>query len=355
MVRHCLMTLVATVFAACFTEFAISQNSGPTVKEIAILSGHKAEVCCVAFSNDGKFLASGGCDKKIRLWELASQKNTVTMEGHTENWIRAVAFSPDDTKLVSYGEDTALRIWDPKESKNIFTLEGRGSGIGLAFQNDSDHVIYSTGSTVEQWNWKRNRLSTLFSKEQIKSDLRFTFTKDHKLRVIGRGAEKPPFVYLPGTIFKGLPMKERFNLLAKEYLPFDAPFSPGGDFVATGDNSKEIFLWECATGNLIWSQTLADRGGAVAFSPDGKFVAASCCVRFARPNPMQAAGIIFLDVATGKEVAAVQAHRARFANISGLAFSRDGKTLASASIDHTIKVFDVSMLTAPSSKAKDDK
>jgi len=63
-----------------------------TLKQI--LTGHTAEVCCVAFSPDGKWLASAGGDKTIRIWNTMTGEVEAELKGHTD-WVRSVAFTQD--------------------------------------------------------------------------------------------------------------------------------------------------------------------------------------------------------------------------------------------------------------------
>ena len=88
----------------------------------AAIAGHAEAVLSVAFSSDGKNLASGSGDSTIRLWNLDSQAPKFTLKGHT-NWVLCIAWSSDNVFLVSGGMDSTVRLWDPT------TGEARGGPL----------------------------------------------------------------------------------------------------------------------------------------------------------------------------------------------------------------------------------
>jgi len=90
-------------------------------REIGAISGHGRGVSKVAFSRDGKLLASGATDSTIKIWDVATQKELRTLTGHTAP-IESIDFSPDGRLLASAGDDGSTFVWDTKTGEHLLTL-----------------------------------------------------------------------------------------------------------------------------------------------------------------------------------------------------------------------------------------
>jgi WD40 repeat protein len=87
-----------------------SQKELATQKEITKPQGHSNKVKSVAFSPDGKYLASGSNDMMVKLWSVESQKELTTLLGHKDS-VFSVAFSPDGKYLASGSDDNTVKLW----------------------------------------------------------------------------------------------------------------------------------------------------------------------------------------------------------------------------------------------------
>jgi hypothetical protein len=121
-------------------------------KEIATLKGHRRTVVSLAFSPDGKTLASGDRGGALKLWDMASGKETAL--GEHRWWVLCVAFSPDGKILASGSDDSTdrLRLWDVATGKHTAFQGHSGSVYSVAFSRDGKTLTSgSTDGTVKLW------------------------------------------------------------------------------------------------------------------------------------------------------------------------------------------------------------
>ena len=285
------------------------------------LTGHSASVSAVAFSPDGKTLATGSFDNTVKLWDTSSC--IATLEGHLAS-VSAVAFSPDGRTLATSSLDSTVKLWDIGSGKELETLGQPQPVRVVAFSPDGK--TFATGGddhTVKLWDTaSRKEFATLPGHSKSVSWL--AFSPDGKTLAT---ASEDTTVKL-WDIASG---KELATLTGHSGPVWAVAFSPDGQTLATGIDDGTVKLWDTASrSELATLKAHASPIYVVAFSPDGK--------KFATGSLDNTLNIKLWDSASRSELATLT----QSGSVMALAFSPNGETLATVSTDNTVKLWDTS-------------
>jgi WD40 repeat protein len=292
------------------------------------LQGHSNWVLSVAFSPDGKTLASGSGDDTIILWDVASRQPLgKPLRGHTSS-VYSVAFSPDGKTLASGSSDNSIRLWDVASRQPLGKpLQGHaGSVYSVAFSPDGKTLASgSYDNTVRLWD-VANRQS-LGEPLQGHSSWVYSvaFSPDGKTLASGGGDRAIRLWDVASRQSLGEPLQGHSGIL------LSLAFSPDGQILASGSGDKTIILWDVASRQPLGEPLHghSDFVNSVTFSPDGKTLASG-----SDDNTIR-----LWDVASHQALG--EPGQGHSAWVSGVAFSPDGKTLASGGGDKTIILWDV--------------
>jgi WD40 repeat protein len=304
--------------------------------------GHAADVQAVAYSPDGKYLASGAKDGVVKLWDAAAGREVKSLAGHAAS-VTGLTFSPDGARLASADWDGTLKVWEVAAGREV--LSARRDSVhlgGVAFSPDGKHLAAAAGlydaqkgqllgGEVIVWDAATGREVLTFAGHPRPAHC-VAYSPDGKRLAAGFYDAAVRLWDVPGGRQRTLVVGSATGM---DYLVHGVSFSPDGARLVSADAAGGLKVWDAATGQeLLAVKGHATAAFGVAFSPDGRHFAS------AEDN-----GIVYVwDAQTGKPARTFFGHRRIPV---GLAWSHDGARLVSGGQDRTVRVWDMAAEPLP--------
>jgi WD40 repeat protein len=309
------ISIIALILSATISS---PQSDRP---ELLLQIGHSAQVFSVAFSPDGKKLASGSMDNTVILWDLATGKPEKILKGHT-GWVLSVAFSPDGRKLASGSRDNTVILWDINSGRAEKILKGHTSIVfSVAFSPDGKKLASgSWDETVILWDIDSGKVEKIL--------------KDHKGNVNSVAFSPDGRKLASGSADNTVILWDLATGKAEKILKghteqvWVVAFSPDGRKLASVSWDRTVILWDLDNGRAEKKLKGTVAVLSIAFSPDGKKLALGLSDNM----------VILWDLGSGKAEKILKGHASSVRSVS---FSPDGRKLASGSADNTVILWDL--------------
>ena len=241
--------------------------------------GHSDGVNSIAWSPDGKRIASGGRDTTVQVWNAADGGNVFTYRGHS-NRVWTLAWSPDGTRIASGSDDNTVQVWNAADGGNVFTYRGHSNTpISVAWSPDGKRIASASwDQTVQVWD-----------------------------AVDG------------GNVFT---YRGHSNTLVS------VAWSPDGKRIASGSSDTTVQVWDAVDGgNVFTYHGHSDVVNTVAWSPDGKRIASGSWDHTVQVWDAVDGGNVFT-------------YRGHSAYVNAVVWSPDGMRIASGGDDKTVQVWE---------------
>jgi endonuclease YncB( thermonuclease family) len=297
-------------------------------KERAVLKGHREAAFHLAFSPDGKTLASCG-EPRVKVWDLKTRREIITLEAPEDvRWARAVAFSPDGKTLAFLWDDGTIGLWDAANKGGPLTLGKTDGGKGgLVYLSDGRLLAFAM-RRIGLWDVAARKEIAVMNGHTL-TIFSAAISPDDKVAVSGGGDRTVRLWDLDAR-------RQRAVLEGHKRAVWSVAITPDGKTVASGGVDGVIKFWDAATGEA--QATVKGHDAAVtalAFTPDGRTLAST-----GNDNRLR-----LWDTAT---------RETRFATsdpagtVWGVTFSRDGRTMATGNGDGLIRLWDMAEYPAAS-------
>ncbi|MGB6615964.1 MAG: WD40 repeat domain-containing protein, partial [Trebonia sp.] len=305
--------------------------------------GESGHIISIAFSPGGKVLATGGDNGYVQLWNVATGQQMGSTADVSSGLVDSVAFSPDGTILATGDSGGGARLWDVSaiEQASRAVSNPRYDSVAVAVSPDGKTLATDDGNgSVRLWDIATGRqvgpvLTVTAGVPPSRpappgSSASLAFSPDGKILAAGE-----PFggIVRLWSVATGRPVGPGLNTNPQAPEISSLAFSPDGKILATAANGGQAELWDVATGHQIGTPFAHD-AFSVAFSPDGRILAVA---------DIQSSTVRLWNIAAKRQAGgplAAGIGPADSGDLSELAFSPKGDTLAAIDADGSVRLWD---------------
>jgi ribosome assembly protein 4 len=291
---------------------------------LPVSPAHKNWIMCLAWSPDGRFLASGSMDNTIQIWDGSSGKPIgQPLRGHTQ-WITALAWEPlhiesPSMRLVSASKDGSARIWDATRQLCLHALTQHRDAVSSVKWSGSGHIITaSRDRTIKIWRPDGSLAKNLEG-------------HGHWINTLALSTD---YVLRTGAFDHNGQLKssDPESMKKAAFDRYQAALTEGHEMLVSGSDDFTMILWNPEVSNkpvarLTGHQALVNQ---VQFSPNGLFLASASFDK----------SVKLWSAKTGKFIASLRGH---VRSVYQLAWSSDSRLLSSSSSDGTVKLWDIKL------------
>ena len=311
-----------------------SEKCSPAPPIVQRLVGHTNGAVSLAFSPDGKYLASGSGDHLVKLWDVRTGREIWSVEAHGWYGVTVVEFSPDGSLLASGGMLGRIKLWDsatgkqlrefPKYMSQVTSIAFMPDGKAIATNAYGDYALANSEGSIVVLDIDTGELRSVFQSSDgrlvsvvCSPDGEFLAASGYGCITFFDASSGQELISLPGR------SRQSANRLW---------FSPNGQFLVGRMALGSLLIWDATT----WHPPYSHRGvfRDVAFTPDGRSFVTG------RGQDDPAEWLVFWDLATGRRICDIDCEK----KVASVALSPDGNLLASGCFGGEILIWDVSQL-----------
>eukprot|EP00347_Sterkiella_histriomuscorum_P017718 403348260 len=336
----------------------------PITRASSTLEGHSEAILSVAFSPDGKSLASGSGDTTVRIWDLLTETPLETCVGH-KHWVLFVSFSPDCKRIASGGMDHSIFVWNAEDGKQVGRpLKGHKNFVtSISWQpmissyESRNMASSSKDQTIKVWDVNNSTCIKNFTSHTASvtkvlwggEGLIYSASQDRTIKVwdfetgvmtqelkghahwVNTLALSTDYVLRTGCYdhtqkeFEDNKQMQKYAIERYEKIK-----DPQGERLVSGSDDLTMFMWQPKQGSKQIARMTGHQGliNMAAFSPDGFYLVSASFDN----------SIKIWDGKTGKFISSLRGH---VNSVYQVAWSADSRLLVSGSKDSTLKVWDI--------------